>query len=78
MSDFQAASEDSSEGIANPPPEGLKIDIQCRIHSFVAAGCLSSTKLSETPRRFKDKISTGRRGDGCGNLYLNLSPVEQL
>gem|GEM_PF-4553145 len=32
----------------------------------MAAGCLSFTKLAQAPRRFKDVISTGRRGDGCG------------
>lgn len=72
MSDFQAASEDSSGGIADPPPEGLNLDIECLVHSFVAAGCLSLFKLAEAPGRCKDTFSTIRRGDGCGK------PLSQL
>ena len=66
MFHFQAASEDSSGGIANPPPEGLNLDIQCRVDSFVAAGCLSFITLAEWPNCGKDTFSTFRRGDGCG------------
>ena len=66
MSDFQAASEDSSGGIADPPPEGLNLDIECLVDSFVAAGCLSLFKLAEAPGRSKDTFSTIHRGDGCG------------
>ena len=66
MSDFQAASEDSSGGFANPPPEGLNLDIECLVDSFVAAGCLSSIKLAQVLSRSKDSFSTIRRGDGCG------------
>ena len=63
---YKAAFEDSSGGIANPPPEGLNLDIECPVDSFVAAGCLSSIKLAQAPSPSKDSISTIRRGDGCG------------
>ena len=75
MSDFQAASEDSSGGIADPPPESVNLDIECLDDSFVAAGCLSLfklAKLAEAPGRSKDTFSTFHRGDGCGK------PLSQL
>jgi hypothetical protein len=72
VSDFQAASEDSSGGIADPPPEGLNLAIECLVDSFVAADCLSLFKLAEVPGRSKDTFSTIHRGDGCGK------PLSQL
>lgn len=61
MSDFQAASEDSSGEITNPPPDGLELDIKCLADAFVAAGCLSLLKLAEAPSRSKDKIHNPSR-----------------
>jgi len=78
VSHYQAASEDSSGGIANPPPDGLELDIWCLVDLFVAAGCLSSITLPELAGSGKDSISTIRHGDGCGKPYLKPSPLEKL
>ena len=59
-------------------PTGLKIDIECLVDLFVAAGCLSSNTLPELADSGKDSISTIRRGDGCGKPYLKPSPLETL
>jgi hypothetical protein len=74
----QAASEDSSGGIANPPPDGSKVNIECLVDLFVAAGCLSSNTLPELADNAKDSFSTIRLGDACGNPHLKPSPLEKL
>ncbi len=61
----QATSEDSSGEIANPPPEGLNLDISCPVESLVVAEGFSSTKLPNLGSVGKDSISPRHHGDGC-------------
>ena len=60
-------------------PTGRKIDIECLVNLFVAAGCLSSNTLPELADNGKDSFSTIRLGDGCGNpLFQTFSFGESI
>lgn len=56
----QATSEDSSGEIANPPPEGLNLEISCPVESLVVAEGFSSTKLP----KFGQAAKFGQRWQG--------------